>query len=111
MQNLNWLAAERIFGGFAQLNTVKLRRLRLDVLKPHHPNILEFARTLCAEGVDYHVAVYVVEMDDKTETLELIVEGDDIEFEVLVERIKQLGASLHSIDEVAVVSVGSDATT
>ncbi len=92
------------------MNRVRLQRLRLDVLKPHHPNILEFARDLCAEGVDYRVAISVLEMDDKTETLELIVEGEDIEFESLCERIKQLGGSVHSVDEVAVLSVGPDAT-
>ncbi len=84
----------------------KVKRLILDVLKPHHPNVVEFAQTLSARGLDYAVTINVIEMDDKTETLEVLVEGDDIRFDDLVASIKELGGSLHSIDEVFAVSEG-----
>ena len=87
---------------------VKVKQLTLDVLKPHHPNVLDFACALGAEGADYKIGITVVEMDDKTETLEVIIEGTDVQFDRLLEKIKELGGSLHSIDEVIVVSGDDD---
>lgn len=86
----------------------KIRRLILDVLKPHHPNVVEFAGALSAQGVDYAVTINVLEMDDKTETLEVVIEGTDIQFDRIVESIKELGGSLHSIDEVVAISDDND---
>jgi hypothetical protein len=77
-------------------------------LKPHHPNVVEFAEALSAQGADYSVTINVLEMDDKTETLEVVVEGDDIHFDDLVKSIKALGGSLHSIDEVVAISDNND---
>jgi hypothetical protein len=83
---------------------VKLKRVKLDILKPHHPNAVEFAIGLGAENPGYSIDVKVVEIDEKTETLEVLIEGDDIQFERLNEKIASLGGSLHSIDEVLVSS-------
>jgi hypothetical protein len=41
-------------------------------------------------------------MDDKTETLQVLIEGPDIDFERIQAAIADFGASLHSIDEVEV---------
>ena len=46
-----------------------VRRLVLDVLKPHQPNTLEFARAIAALGEDYRVDIRVAEVDEQTETL------------------------------------------
>jgi len=86
-------------------------RLVLDVLKPHHPNILEFSRMLAEQG-DYRVQVTVLEMDEQTETLQVEVSGRDIDFERLQAAIEAFGASLHSVDEVeAVAGDGGTATS
>lgn len=82
----------------------KVNRVKLDVLKPHHPNILEFATGLAKAGPDYEIEIRVLEIDERTETLEIIVEGDNIEFDQLTASINSLGGSLHSIDEVTVSS-------
>ena len=87
---------------------VLVKRLVLDVLKPHIPNALEFARTLAEQCTGYYIKFLVVEMDDKTETVELTIEGEDLRFELIEETINALGASLHSIDEVEVVNAGGD---
>lgn len=79
-----------------------IRKLVLDVLKPHQPNALEFAATLADQGADYRVRLTVTEMDEKTESTMLVITGQDIEFEAIEEAIKRMGASLHSIDEVEV---------
>ena len=78
-----------------------VKRLVLDILKPHHPNVLDFSRLLAEEG-EYRVKLTVLEMDDKTETLQVIVEGADIDFKRIQAAITGIGASLHSIDQVEV---------
>ena len=86
---------------------VLIKRLILDVLKPHSPNSLEFARVLAEQGPDYHVTITVSEVDEKTETVVIMVESHDIQFDLLVDAISSLGGSLHSIDEVEVLNLTS----
>jgi hypothetical protein len=81
---------------------VSVKRIVLDVLKPHQPNALEFARAIAGAGADSRVHLTVVEMDEKTETLQIEVEGNAIDFETIQAAITDLGGSLHSIDEVEV---------
>ena len=83
---------------------VEVKRISLDVLKPHEPNILEFASRLAEAGTACEVAITVLEMDEKTETLDIVIEGRDIQFDRLEAAIKALGGSLHSIDQVLVSS-------
>ena len=83
---------------------VSLNRVMLDVLKPHAPTILELATELAELGTDYEVRIRVVEIDEKTETLELVVAGADVDLEQVEETITALGGSVHSIDEVVVSS-------
>jgi len=83
---------------------VKVKKLVLDILKPHQPNALDFASALAEQASEIQVTVSVVEVDEKTESVVAEIEGDDIDFERLTAHIKELGASVHSIDEVQVVS-------
>jgi hypothetical protein len=83
---------------------VLVKRLVLDVLKPHQPNALEFSQALARAGGDYRVCITVLEVDEKTETLKVVVEGDAIDFDAVQAGISDLGGSLHSIDEVEVQS-------
>lgn len=87
---------------------VYVRRVVLDVLKPHEPNALEFTQALASVGDGYRVRLTVVEMDEKTETLELEVEADSIDLEAIESAISGMGASLHSIDQVEVLNQSSD---
>ncbi|HBV20687.1 MAG TPA: hypothetical protein DEF07_03080 [Nitrosomonas sp.] len=48
-------------------------------------------------------------MDEQTETTLLTIDGDDIQFNVVTEAIRSMGATIHSIDEVEVVSSQADA--
>mgnify|MGYP001820200010 CR=1 FL=1 len=82
---------------------VLVKRLVLDVLKPHRPSVLEFGKLLARQG-EHLVKLTVLEMDDKTETLRLVIEGPDIDFDRVQTAIAEFGASLHSIDEVEVES-------
>jgi len=83
---------------------ISVKRVVLDVLKPHHPNALEFSHTIAEVGPDYRVHLTVLEVDENTETLQVVVEGDAIDFEAIQTAISNLGGSLHSIDEVEVQS-------
>ena len=80
-----------------------VKRLVLDVLKPRQPNTLEFARAIAASGNGYQVDIHVLEVDEQTETLQVMIEGDNLDFELISGVINENGASLHSIDEVSVV--------
>jgi len=81
-----------------------VRRVVLDVLKPHQPNALEFARAIARTGADYCVRLTVLEVDENTETLQIEIEGKLIDFEAIQSSISDMGGSLHSIDEVEVCS-------
>ncbi len=81
---------------------VSVKRMVLDVLKPHQPNALEFSQALAAVGTGYRVRLTVLEMDERTETIQIVIEGNDIDFEAVQSTIGDMGGSLHSIDEVEV---------
>ena len=81
-----------------------IKRVVLDVLKPHHPNALEFASAIADQHAGCRVRVTVVEVDEKTETVTLVFESGDVPYEALVETIQELGGSVHSIDEVEVTN-------
>jgi len=83
---------------------VYVKRIVLDVLKPHQPNVLEFSQTIAKVGANYRVHLIVLEMDENTETIQIEVTGEAIDFEAIQAAIKDLGGSLHSIDEVEVQS-------
>ncbi len=80
-----------------------VKRLVLDVLKPHQPNTLEFACAIADLGENYQVEIHVLEVDEQTETLQMVIEGDTLNFELICAAINENGASLHSIDEVSVL--------
>lgn len=80
-----------------------VQRLVLDVLKPHQPNALEFAKSLAACGSGYRVHFVVHEVDEDTETVVVTITGDRLDFENIAAAINAMGASLHSIDEVEVL--------
>ena len=85
---------------------ILLKRVVLDVLKPHQPSGLEFAKTLAECGEGYRVHYTVTAVDEKTETVVVAIVGEDIQFNVIAETISELGASLHSVDEVEVINDG-----
>ena len=79
-----------------------IKKIVLDVLKPHQPTALEFSQAIAKVGSDYRVTLTVLEIDEETETLEVIVEGGELNFEAIQARINEMGGSLHSVDTVVV---------
>ena len=84
---------------------ITVKRVVLDVLKPHHPNVLEFAGAIAKSHSGCRIMVTVTEVDEKTETTVVTIESEDVPYDAIVETITSLGASVHSIDEVEVNSM------
>ena len=79
-----------------------LKRIVLDVLKPHHPNALELANAIAALSPDYRVNLNVTAVDEKTESAVVVVEGSAIDFEAVRQAVTAMGGTVHSIDAVEV---------
>jgi hypothetical protein len=79
-----------------------IKRIVLDVLKPHHPNALELAQAIAVLAPDYHVSLKVTAVDEKTESAVVTVEGNAIDYEGVINAITAMGATVHSIDAVDV---------
>jgi len=81
---------------------VLVKKIVLDVLKPHQPSSIEFSQSIAKIGIDYKVHLIVIEMDESTETLQIMIEGSAIDFDGIQSAINSMGGSIHSIDEVEV---------
>lgn len=77
-----------------------VKRILLDVLKPHQPGSLEFAQVLADLDPGYRVNLRVEEVDENTESIILVIGGEDIQFEAIEQAIKKMGGTIHSVDEV-----------
>jgi hypothetical protein len=76
------------------------KRLVLDVLKPHEPSNLILAKRLSElDNID-GVNVSLYEIDQNTENVKITIVGDDMSFEDIKMVIEELGAVIHSIDEI-----------
>ena len=81
---------------------VAVKRVVLDVLKPHLPGAIDFCRAIAEVDDGYRVSLTVLEMDENTQTLSLEIEASSIDFAAIQSVITGLGGSLHSIDQVEV---------
>lgn len=78
----------------------KIRRIVLDVMKPHKPGIIEFATQLSdLKGIE-GTNTCIVEIDREVENIKITIEGEDIDFEKVKETVENLGGSIHSVDQV-----------
>lgn len=83
---------------------VKVKRLVVDSLKPLETPKLDLALALGrVEGVD-DVTLSVTEVDSKTETIRLLIGGQDINYDRVQDVFSRFGAAVRSIDEIVVQS-------
>jgi hypothetical protein len=82
----------------------RFTQIVLDVLKPHQPSILVLTHTLAERCSGLRVAIDVEAVDEKTESVIIQLDGEDIDFEGVSETLSELGASVHSIDRVEAAS-------
>jgi hypothetical protein len=78
-----------------------IKRLVLDVLKPHHPSIVELSTRLSVVNGVSGVNITLDEVDQETESIKITIEGIAIDFEVIQQAITESGAVIHSVDSVS----------
>ncbi len=77
-----------------------IRRIVLDVLKPHTPRLTDLALMLSRDDRVTGVNLSVKEVDANTESITITLEGDNLHFESIKEILEAAGAVVHSIDQV-----------
>ena len=78
-----------------------IKRIILDVLKPHAPSIIEVAERLsCLEGIT-GVNISLEEVDAETDSIKITIEGSNIDYSSVKKEISGCGAVIHSIDGVS----------
>ncbi len=78
----------------------KIRRMVLDIMKPHEPSVIKYSSELAnLDGID-GVNLSMVEIDDEVENIKATLEGDNINYGKVEKIIDRLGGSVHSIDKV-----------
>jgi hypothetical protein len=78
-----------------------IRRLVLDILKPHEPPVIELTKRLAdIDGID-GVNSSLIEVDEEVKNVKITIEGEFDE-EPVREVVENAAGSIHSIDEVAV---------
>ncbi|RLF90483.1 hypothetical protein DRN46_03410 [Thermococci archaeon] len=78
-----------------------IRRLVLDVLKPHEPILTELAKEISKMPGVEGVNISLIELDKDTENIKITIEGRDLNYEEIKSKIEQCGGRIHSIDVVA----------
>ena len=78
-----------------------VRRLVVDVLKPHDPPLDRFAGHVADLGGVEGATASLIEHDAEVQNVKLTLEGDDLDVEAVRTAVEDLGASVHSVDQVA----------
>jgi len=83
------------------MTLTEIKRLVLDVLKPHHPSIVELSTRLSVLSGVSGVNLTLEEVDQETESIKITIEGNSIDYEVVQQTIAESGAVVHSVDSVS----------
>ena len=79
-------------------NTIS--RLMLDVLKPHQPSIDVLGAELMKLEFVEGAKIRVEELDEKTASLRIIVQGEDLDLKIITDKLESMNCAVHSVDEV-----------
>ena len=88
----------------------KIRRIVLDVLKPHDPSIIELAQRLASLPHVDGVNISIYEIDRQVENAKITIEGSELDYVPILDTIKDGGGTVHSIDEAVAGAVVIDDT-
>ncbi len=98
---MKYLTGNNAYPGGDEKVPAPLRRLVLDILKPlKGVSIIDVAREVAAIPGIEGVNVTVQEIDVETVTLSMTIEGSEIDFDAVKEKLEELGCIIHSIDQV-----------
>ncbi len=78
-----------------------VRRVVIDVLKPHEPPMEAFAREVGDADTVEGVAASLVELDKDVQNVKLTLEGADVDLDSVETVVEEQGGTIHSVDEVA----------
>jgi len=78
-----------------------VRRLVLDVLKPHDPDVREFTQRVTGTDTVEAVSTSLIELDQEVQNVEITIEGEALKYGAIETTIETLGGSIHSVDNVA----------
>ena len=82
--------------------TVNVKKLILDCLKPREPSIRALSTAVCGVNGVEEVNITVIEVDANTETIKIVAQGSDINYDEVCETIQNHGAVVRSVDEILV---------
>ena len=78
-----------------------IKRLVLDVLKPHKPTLIDMSLRLSGlKGVD-GVNLTLHEVDQETESVKVTIEGSSINYPSVEGTLREMGAVIHSVDMIS----------
>jgi len=77
-----------------------IRKIVLDVLKPHKPDIIEYSEKLSEIKRVSGVSIFLNEVDQETENIKVIIEGFNLDYRVIRKSIEEMAGSVHSVDAV-----------
>jgi len=82
-------------------NLTTIKRIILDVLKPHAPSIIEVAERLAGLDGITGVNISLEEVDAETDSIKITIEGSNINYTKVKKEISDCGAVIHSVDGVS----------
>ncbi|MFW6153389.1 MAG: DUF211 domain-containing protein [Halobacteriota archaeon] len=78
-----------------------IRRIVLDVLKPHEPGMVEFAQHVSEVETVEAATASLIELDREVQNVKVTVEGGGLDVDAVEAAIDDFGGTVHSIDLVA----------
>jgi hypothetical protein len=78
-----------------------VRRVVVDVLKPHDPSLLAFTERLAEIDSVAGVTASLIELDQEVQNVKITAEGEAVDFDEIDAAVADLGGTVHSVDEVA----------
>jgi hypothetical protein len=78
-----------------------VRRLVLDVLKPHDPPLVTFTAGVADTESVEAISGSLIELDKEVQNVKLTLEGSSLDYDAVETAVEDLGGTVHSVDEVA----------
>ncbi|MBD3186766.1 hypothetical protein GF325_08075 [Candidatus Bathyarchaeota archaeon] len=80
-----------------------IKRIVLDVLKPHEPELWYLAKELANMPSEVGISgvnITLMEIDARTESIKVTVEGQNLVYDIIKEKMREMNCAIHSIDQV-----------
>ena len=78
-----------------------VRRLVIDVLKPHDPPLWQFTERIAATETVEGATASLIELDQEVQNVKITIEGSELDHDAIEESVETIGGTVHSVDLVA----------